>query len=282
MDETIKVSDGPIQFDIAGIIRGRLGSRARFIPRFVLGWLERLICQERLNELLLKTHPARGSEFSEILLKELDIQVNVEGVENLVAGEKYVFASNHPLGGLDGITLVKVLGDIYGDAEIKVVVNDLLMHVDPLKDVFVPVNKYGGQGRGGAIAINEAFEAGKQILIFPAGLVSRLHEAGKIADLEWKKMFIAKALEYGRRVVPIRFEGLNSMKFYKTAYWRKKLKIGVNFEQALLPSELCKAEGKKFSIYIGAPIDVVKLRENGMKPRDIISEVRKIADALGN
>lgn len=265
------------EINLTKIIRDRLGSRGKFVPGFLLHYLERVIRQDRLNELLRATYPKEGSEFSKGLMKELDVEVEVEGLDALPDGEAFEFASNHPLGGFDGIALVGVLGEKYGDENLRVLVNDMLMHVTPLKSVFLPINKYGSQGRESARRINEAFESGKQILMFPAGLVSRLHPDGKIRDLKWQKAFVMKALEHGRRIVPVRFEGYNSMKFYKTAKWRKKLGIKVNFEQALLPSELCKSEGKRFRIKFFPPVDVAVMRKEGIKPEEIVGKIREIS-----
>lgn len=172
-----------------------------------------------------------------------------------------------------------MLGRKYGDDNLSVLVNDMLMNVTPLKRVFLPVNKYGAQGRESARLIQEAYESGRQILMFPAGLVSRLHDDGVIRDLKWQKSFVVKALESGRRIVPVRFEGLNSRRFYELARLRKKLGIKVNLEQALLPSELCRSQGKRFKIKFFPPIDVAALRAAGSTPAQIADIVRK---ASGN
>lgn len=264
----------PLKIDLSGIIRSRLGSRSRMIPGVLLRMLEGIICQDELNRLLELTFPERGSRFSLALLRELDIDVTTEGLDNLPQAEAFEWASNHPLGGLDGIALVGILGRKYGDDRLRVLVNDLLLNVEPLRDVFLPVNKFGAQGRRNAVEINRAFAEGKQILMFPAGLVSRIHPDGEIHDLEWQKAFVVKALEFGRRIVPVRFEALNSQRFYRTARWRKLLRLKVNIEQVLLPSELCRARGKKFRIIFGEPIDPAPLRASGMTPAQIAAMIR--------
>ena len=260
------MADGPLEINLTKIIRTRLGAKSRYVPAFALHFLEKVICQERLNELLRICYPAVGSEFSRRLLDEMHVSVEVEGLDSLPEGEAFEFASNHPLGGLDGITLVAVLGARYGDDNIRVLVNDMLMNVEPLRNVFLPINKYGSQGRASARMIGEAFAEGKQILMFPAGLVSRLQPDGGIRDLEWQKSFVMKAVEYGRRIVPVRFEGQNTMRFYRTAKWRKKIGLKVNVEQALLPSELCRADGSRFRIKFGAPVDPRRLLEEAGSP----------------
>lgn len=269
--------DKPLQLNLTEIIKNRVGGwKGKFIPAFLLHRLEKLIRQDGLNEILRIAHPSTGSEFSSKVIEHLDIRLEVKGLENLPMGEPLIFASNHPLGGLDGIALVKVLGEKYGDSKIRVLVNDLLMNVKPLANVFLPVNKFGSQGRRNARLLTEALEDGKQIVMFPAGLVSRLHPDGSIHDLEWQKSFVTKALQFHRRVVPVHFEGLNSLNFYKTARLRKRLNIKINLEQALLPREVFNAAGKTFKITFKAPIDIEALDTEGLKPTQIADKIKEI------
>ena len=191
-------------------------------------------------------------DFANSLLHELNVTVNLVGAENIPEKGRFTFASNHPLGGLDGISLVSVLGSKY-DSKIKFLVNDLLMNVKPLAPVFLPINKYGGQAKDSAEEIRKAYESDDQILVFPAGLCSRLQPGG-VQDLEWKKTFIAKTIQYQRDVVPVYFDGLNSKFFYRFARIRKMLGLKFNIELIYLPSEMFKSENKTFTIYFGKPI----------------------------
>lgn len=269
--------DKPLEIDLHAILRGRLPQKInRFVPGFLITALEKLIRQKELNEMLRVAYPLRGSEFSRKILEHLQITVEVVGMENLDSRSRLMFASNHPLGGLDGIALIAVLGEHYGDSNVRFLVNDMLMNIEPLSDVFLPVNKYGSQGRGAAKAINDAMASDKHILQFPAGLVSRLHPGGEIADLDWQKSFVAKAIEHERDVVPVRFEGKNSMTFYRTAKWRKKLGLKVNVEQALLPGEVCKSRGEHFRIVFGKPISWEKLKAREEPPLKLAAALRKI------
>ncbi|MDE6291417.1 MAG: 1-acyl-sn-glycerol-3-phosphate acyltransferase [Muribaculaceae bacterium] len=265
-----------LQLDIEAILKKRIPSRKqKFIPRFLYGALSRLIHQDELNEILRVTYPSQGSEFSRKVLKHLDIEVAVEGTENLPdKNRRVVFASNHPLGGLDGIALIAVLGQRYSDENIRFLVNDLLMNVEPLSTVFLPINKYGSQARAAAEAINAEYASSRQIVIFPAGLVSRLHPGGKVHDLKWQKAFVQKAIENNRDIVPVRFVALNRKRFYRLAKWRKKLGIKVNIEQATLPAELCASRGKRFRIIIGKPISVSELKKSGKSFPQLAEEIR--------
>ena len=182
-----------LKIDLTGIIRSRVGGfRGKLIPGFVLNALERLIHQDELNEVLEKTYPKEGAEFAAGVYDYFNVTLKPVGMENIPSGGRFIFASNHPLGGLDGIGLIALLGKKYGDEGIRFLVNDMLMNVEPLRPVFLPVNKYGSQGRGAARAINDAYASDRQIIIFPAGLCSRLGDNGEIRDLKWNKSFIAK------------------------------------------------------------------------------------------
>lgn len=259
------------QLDLHEIIR----KRWRHFPGPLIHLLEKIIHQRELNEMLRAGFPATGSEFASRIYDYLSLSLDVEGRENIPEG-RVIFASNHPLGGLDGIGLVKVLGEMYGDDNIRVLVNDMLMNVEPLAGVFLPVNKFGSQNREATQAIAEAYASDKEIVMFPAGLVSRLHPDGEIRDLEWKKSFVAKALESRRIIVPVRFEGLNRPRFYRLARLRRKLGIGFNIEQVLLPAEVCAARGKHFRIRFMPAVDPQALRAEGLSMPQIAERIRRI------
>ena len=265
-----------IVLDLHQILRSRLPKKvSRFIPGFVISWLAKVVRQEELNEILRVCYPRRGSAFSRKVIEHLDLTVTVEGLDKLPENTRFMFASNHPLGGLDGIALIAVLGENYGDENIRFLVNDMLMNVEPLTDVFLPINKFGKQGRQASSAINDAMHSDRQIFQFPAGLCSRLGKDGVIADLEWQKSFVTKAIESERDIVPVYFDGKNSKKFYRKARWRKNLGIKFNLEQILLPSEVCKARGSKFKIIFGSPISWQKLKSSGKTPKELAQEIKE-------
>ena len=250
-------------------------ARGMKIPGPVVSLIERIIHQDELNEILRVADPKEGSDFADAVYEHLNLHLEVKGRENVPANGRFVFASNHPLGGLDGIGLVKVLGRRYGDDNIRVLVNDMLMNVEPLRKVFLPVNKFGAQGREATKAIAEAYASDKQIVMFPAGLVSRLHPDGEIRDLDWQKSFVAKAIESGRSIIPIRFGGLNRRRFYRLAKWRRKFGIKFNIEQIFLPAEVCASRGKSFSITFLPPVNPADLKADGLSLPQIAGRIRE-------
>lgn len=246
-------ADKPISINITEVVRSRLGDRSRFVPRFALRYLERLICQDKLNNLLKVNFPKRDSDFCDGVLSELGVTLKVRGEENLPADSRIIIASNHPLGGLDGISMISFVSRHYGKTALFVV-NDLLMAVEPLRDCFIPVNKLGAQSRKSAQSLDKALSGDSPVVIYPSGLCSRLQPDGSIADLAWNKMFINKAIESHRDIVPVFFDGRNSRSFYRIALWRKRLGIRFNLEMALLPREVFRSAGSTFTLTVGKPI----------------------------
>jgi len=165
---------------------------------------------------------------------------------------RYIFASNHPLGGLDGMATGMLIGKEY-DGKVRFFSNDLLTNLEPLKEMFIPVNKLGSQSRQHAKMMDDLYNSENHLVTYPAGMCSRKIN-GKIVDPEWKKNFIAKAVQYQRDVVPIYFEGRNSNFFYNLARIRKFLGIKFNIEMMYLADEMFKQRGSKFTLTIGKPI----------------------------
>lgn len=222
------------------------------IPRWLISYLEKKIHQDELNEILTIYADRDGVDFMTSVVDYFNLNLKVNNLENIDREGRYIFASNHPLGGLDGICLSAVIGE-YFDKKIKYPVNDILLNIRNLRSIFVPINKHGSQSKNAAMQMNEAFESDNQIITFPAGLCSRKTK-DEIKDLEWKKMFIIKAVETQRDIVPVYFKAANSNFFYRFANIRKRLGIKFNIEMLFLPDEMFKNKNKTFIITFGKPI----------------------------
>lgn len=239
--------------DIKQVIQNKAPSLAGKIPGFAIDYLTRTIHQDELNDILTRYEGIEGVEFMKELILYFDLTLTLVHEENIPAdGGRYIFASNHPLGGLDGICLSAVIGDRFG-GKIKYPVNDLLLFIPNLRSIFVPINKHGGQEKEAARQMDEAYASSDQIITFPAGLCSR-KQKGEIMDLEWKKSFIQKAVEHKRDVVPVYFEGRNSNFFYRLANWRKRLGIRFNVEMIFLSDEVFRSKHGSYRIFFGKPI----------------------------
>lgn len=244
-------SDNYLKIDIEKVFASKSEKLAKLLPGFIVRYLKRIIHQDEINDFLSKNYQKQGIEFADSVLEELDIKFKVEGLENIDKNGRYLFASNHPLGGPDGIILISIFGKEF--SSIKFLVNDILMNIKNLSDVFIPINKHGGQAKAAAVLLENAYQSESTILTFPAGLVSR-KQKGKIEDLEWKKSFIAKSIKHERDIVPIYMDGRNSNFFYNLANLRKFFGLKSNLEMLYLPNELFKQRGKTFTVRIGKPV----------------------------
>jgi hypothetical protein len=246
----------PFYIDVHEILCSKAPQTAKKIPSFLIKALSKLVHQDEINGFLKESEGATGVDFMNRSVEFVNVQIKTAGEENLPDfNTRCIFASNHPLGGVDGVCLASFLGNHYNQ-RIKYIVNDLLNFLKPAQSIFIPVNKHGGQGRNAAKALNDAFVSPDQIITFPAGLCSR-KITGKIEDLEWKKMLVVKSVEYKRDIVPVYFEARNSNLFYTIANLRQKFNIKFNIEMLFLPHELFKvkrAKNSTFTIHFGKPI----------------------------
>ena len=240
------------EIDIEKIIKSRAPAKARYIPSFVYRWLERIIHQDYINGYLRQGRT--GVDFCRSALDYLGISLNVEGLSELplTSGRPLIFVSNHPLGGIDGLALGAVIGEA-SQGRVKYIVNDLLMNIDGIAPLCVPVNKYGRQARDLPAQVDSAFNGDDHVLLFPAGLCSRLID-GQVRDIPWRKFFVNKSRQSRRDVVPVHFVAQNSRRFYRIALWCKRLGIKFNLAQVLLPDEMYRQQGNTYTIRFGKPI----------------------------
>ena len=224
------------------------------VPRCIVKLAERLLHVPDLNKGIYLNREYFGLDFVNKFMEgdepqDLHITVNTIGLENIPTEGYPMVTGNHPLGGPDGLALMGAVGR--GRKDIRFPVNDFLLYLPGLKELFYPIDKVN---RSRALAtLEEAFASENTLLYFPAGLCSRLQK-GEIKDLEWKATFIKKAIRYRRDVVPVYTDAHNRTRFYRLANLRKALGFKFNFEMALLPAEMYAQRGKTFTITFGKPI----------------------------
>lgn len=241
----------PIRIDVRKVLTSKNPALGKVIPGFLINYLKRIVHEDELNDFLEQNGHLKDRELISAWLKFLKIGYQVWGRENIPAEGRYIFVSNHPLGGLDGIVFINELSARFRD--IKFPVNDILTYIGNLSGIFLPVNKHGSQGREGARLLEEAYASDTQILYFPAGLCSR-KKRGVIKDLAWHKSFISKAVQHKRDIVPAYFSGRNSSFFYNLANIRKGLGIRANLEMLYLADEMFLQKDKKIDLVFGEKI----------------------------
>ena len=240
--------------DIDGILKNKMGNKAKWLPRPLVAWLKRIAHQDQVNAFLWESRDKVGTPWLEACVDYLQMTLQIEGKENLPDpgdGRLYTFVSNHPLGGEDGVALGALIGRHY-DSRFRYLVNDLLLYLPGLAPLCIPINKTGKGSRNFPAMVEAGFQSDNHMLMFPAGLCSRRHN-GIIRDIPWKKTFITKSVEYQRDIVPIHFGGQNSDFFYRLANFSDRC-LPFNLAMLFLVDEMYKNVGKTFRIAIGKPI----------------------------
>ncbi len=281
-----------MQFDIRAILRAK-APNAR-IPGFIIRYLEHITHIKEMNAFLSRHPDLRDYDFIRMTLsEELGCTASIEGAENIPSSDQpVIFVSNHPLGGLDGMIIAQMIHDSRmpkdpatspaSERPLKVIVNELLMYMEPINSLWAPVNKVGRLTREQAEQQQRMWESGTDVLTFPAGACSRLQRIDgkwRIQDLEWQKNFVQRAREYHRDIVPIYFEGQNSRFFYMLALIRKILHIKLNIEMLYLVDEMYGARGKHFRVHVLPPIPYTTL-DNSRTPKEWAQEVKLKVESL--
>ena len=275
----------PLQFDIRAIIREK--APKAHVPGFRIRYLERIVHVKQMNAFLRKYPDLEGYDFIRRALdEELCCTASIEGIENIPTDNKpVIFASNHPLGGLDGMIIAQMIHESRKEKrELKVIVNELLMFMKPIASLWAPASKTGALSMEQVLQQQAMWESGTDVMTFPAGACSRLQRINhtwRIQDLEWQKNFIQRAREYHRDIVPIYFEGQNSRFFYALAYIRKLLHIPINIEMLYLVDEMYGAKGKHFRVHVLPPIPYTTF-DNSRTPKQWAQYVKSIVYASNN
>ncbi len=236
--------------DVGKVIERKSPSLRKRLPGFVIRYLRRIVHEDELNEFLGLYGHLQGIPFIEGALEFMHTNVEVIGLEHIPEKGKAIIASNHPLGGLDGLALMMTVAKKRPDLIFPV--NDILMNVKNLEPLFIPINKHGSNTENIKI-INDTFASDKIVCYFPAGLVSR-KKRGVIKDLEWHPTFITKAKRFKRDIIPTYISGRNTNFFYNLANLRKLLHIKSNLEMLYLVDEFHKQKNKTLTITFGKPV----------------------------
>lgn len=240
-----------LKIDIDEVIKNKNPKLYKRLPKFILRYLKRMLHQDEMNYHLEKNKDNFGLDFVDGILSDFNIKVVSSGEENIPSEGRFIFAANHPLGAIESMAFMQIVGKHH--KEIRFLVNDLLMHLKNMHPIFIPINKHGSQSKESSLLIEECYVSDMQILNFPAGLVSRKVK-GKIVDLEWKKSFINKAIKHKRDIIPVHIGGRNSAFFYNFARFRKFIGIKANIEMMFLPKEMFKQKNKTLYLSFGQPI----------------------------
>lgn len=212
------------------------------------GLLRRLLHESDFQAFAERFPHLRGIEFVEQALQTLQCSyaVNDSERENIPASGRVLIVANHPIGSLDGLALLKLVHDVRSD--VRIVANDLLSAIAPLRDLLLPVRNMTGTSRKGHIErIVQALAREQAIIIFPAGEVSRLGPRG-IRDRRWQRGFLKIAEQAKAPILPIHIAGRNSARFYLASLLARPLST------LMLVGEMFRQESRRLRFTVGALI----------------------------
>jgi len=237
--------------DLEDIIRKSDSAFLKRLPRFIVRTVQWIIMEDKMNYYLTKMAGEIGVDFLPAVLKEFNIKVELEGLENLPEHSRCFFFANHPFGVIDGLVLTNTVASKYGT--LKAIGNEAFMFLPNLRPLIAAVNVFKPNSKEYITALEQVFDSDIAITHFPSGEVSRFYN-GKIQDCAWQKSFIYKSVSKKRDIVPFYFYGRNSILFYAIGILRKLLGIKINIELMLLPREMFNKRNKTIRGKIGKPI----------------------------
>ncbi|WP_445956627.1 GNAT family N-acyltransferase [Yeosuana sp.] len=251
-----------------------------FIGTFI-GWLlMKLLKISTLNDFYKKNKHLSGVEFLDSILDEFQIKFEIpeEDLKRLPKDGAYITVSNHPLGGIDGILLLKLM--VEQRADFKIIANFLLHRIEPMKPYIMPVNPFEDRKdvKSSVTGFKNALihlKEGHPLGIFPAGEVSTYRDGKLVVDKPWEEAAMKLVKRAKVPVIPIYFHAKNSRLFYKLS------KISDTFRTAKLPSELLTQKRRVIKVRIGKPISVADQNEH-TKLEDFSEFLRRKTYMLSN
>jgi len=215
--------------------------------------LRRLIRENEINRFLTDNRSCTGFEFVDRVLDYFNFSYALSHKHrlNIPSSGRVLIVANHPLGALDGLALLKLIGEIRRD--VRIVANDVLLNLDPLKSLLLPVDNLGKSTRKRDIArITQALQDEQAVIVFPAGEVSRAGLTG-IRDGRWSAGFLHFARKANAPILPVFVGGKNSSLFYSVSALNRSLST------LLLAREMFNKRSVTIPVRVGEPIPFSQL-----------------------
>lgn len=254
--------------------------RLPFKPRIVSAALEKALGLDRLAQIYdARPVGCTPHEFLQYTLDALGVSldlVNASNLEEIPRTGPVLIVANHPLGGLEGVAIAKVISDIRPD--LKVLTNELLRRIPELADIFIGVDVLSSDAAAGNVSsikqVHKHLKNDGAVLIFPAGMVSAYeHGHRRIQDRSWNRLAGQLLKRYQATCLPVHVGGTNSRLFYAAGMIHPRLRT------ALLPRQLANKQGFKLELRFGRPVPAAELRLL-QSPKAITDYLRVSTDAL--
>ncbi|WP_086930375.1 GNAT family N-acyltransferase [Agarilytica rhodophyticola] len=245
------------------------------IRKPAISFLKRLIHEDEINAFLEDNKDAWGFEFIDRIFEYFNFSyvVSARDRANIPASGRVVIFANHPIGSLDGLAILKLVGEVRSD--VRIVANDMLSHFKALEDLIIPVDNMVGSGaRRSYKRVLECLEDEQAIIVFPAGEVSRAHPTG-VKDTRWRPGFLHFARKAQAPLLPIRIHAKNSLLFYGASMVYKPLGT------ALLAREMFNKHSHVIKFSVGEGIPSQTLKSETVHDRTLVSRLKKHLYKIG-
>lgn len=243
--------------------------KSPLITRPTLGILKRLFHEREVNRFLENNQDSIGFDFIDKVLDHFNFsyQASQHDRRNIPASGRVMIVANHPLGALDGLALLRLVGEIRPD--VKIIANDMLFGFDGLRNHVLPVDNLSGKsGRQKLVAIAEALQQENAVIIFPAGEVSRMSLSG-IKDKRWNTSYLKLARKTNSPLLPVHVGGRNSLLFYTSSMLYRPL------SSLLLAHEMFKQRNRRIPIRVGLAIPIQELAQLPLSDKEKNRIVRR-------
>lgn len=245
------------------------------IKKTILNLLGKILWLKEINVFISEHKEKQGIEFIDEIFEMLNFSFSITNrdIKRIPAEGRLLIVSNHPLGSLDGLALLKGISEIRKD--VKIVANDLLLNIDNLKNLFIPYDLESSKlQRENIESIGKALQKEEAIIIFPAAEVSRLQWL-TVTDSKWHKGAVYFSQKFETPVLPVFVNARNSIFFYLFSA------INKNFSTFLLPGEMFRKRNSTIQIHIGNPVPAKAFESSFLKSSAIITLLRKHIYRIG-
>lgn len=249
--------------------------KSPWIKKPTLGLLRKLSYEHEVNQFLVTHQDLKGFDFIEQVLDHFKFSYSISHRDrsNIPASGRVVIVANHPLGALDGLSLLKLVGEVRRD--VKIVVNDMLMNFQAVKDLLLPVDNLNKATQKSSIAdIINCLNNDEAVIVFPAGEVSRIRPNG-VRDGKWTSGFLHFAKKTNSPILPIYVEARNSSLFYSSSMVYKPL-AGM-----LLAHELFNKNSQTITLRVGQSIPFQQIRLLPLAKKEIAKLIRRHLYRIG-
>lgn len=252
----------------------KIKEKENVLKKSLLKIAKKIVHEDSINQFLSQNSHLKGFDFVDAVLEyfDFDYTVSSNDLQNIPSTGKVIIIANHPLGGLDALCLLKLIGHIRKD--VKILANDFLVGLEALHSLMIPLDNFKDrQSKESIKKIYEALKNEEAIIIFPAGEVSRATPKG-VKDPAWNKGFLNFAKNSNSAILPIFLDAKNSKTFYTISL------INKTFSTLLLSNEMFNKKSKNINIKIGQIIPSENITPKGLNKDFLVNLYKKHLYAL--